>query len=325
MQLTTFEEKRRKFLPKVPRALGTPTIYLEGYPTEDGEPMAATKSHGRQITALSYQLEHYFRDIEPAYVGIDSFVYYVEDDRTKSIAPDVYVALGVSPRPDRRSFYTWREGAVPTVVFEFLSDSTANEDRGTKLERYFSEIGIREYFIHQPATDRPFEFRAWQRQGEGHEEIPHDERGGLYSEALNLWFSVEEDLDAEFRLMRPYLPDGTPIPTYEELKAEREAAKVKTEIAETRAEAAEVRLAEARIEIEEMRTEVYASRAVLAEARVQATQAETTANQAEARANQAETDAAEAKSLAASQSRVIEELQEEMARIRQMLEPPGRS
>jgi Uma2 family endonuclease len=381
MQLPTFEEKRRKFLPKVPRAIGTPTAYLEGYPTEDGEPMSATNRHGRQIATLSYQLQHYFRDIEPAYVGIDSFVYYIEGDFSTSIAPDVYVALGVLPKPERRSFYTWREGAVPTVAFEFLSDSTAADDRTTKLKRYLLEIGIREYFIHQPDLERRFEFRAWRRQGDGYEEIVADGRGGLYSEALNLWFLVEEYPDEELRLMRPYLPDWTPIPTYEELKAEREAAKMEAEIAQTRAEAAEARLdlaqtraeaAEARLEIAEERalaakaragaaeiridvilTELSEARAQAieaearadraeaeaAEARVLATQAEARANQAEVRASraetnaaearaqatQAETDAAEAKSIAASQAQIIEAMQEDIARIREMLESPGRS
>ena len=53
MDLTTFEEKRRKFLPNMPRAFGQPTVYLKGYPTEDGEPMSATEFHGRQISILS--------------------------------------------------------------------------------------------------------------------------------------------------------------------------------------------------------------------------------------------------------------------------------
>jgi Uma2 family endonuclease len=311
MELTTFEDKRRKYLPRVPRAIGTPTIYLEGYPTEDGEPMSATDFHGAQMTTLRYQLANYFRDIEPAYVGIDSFVYYVEGDPTKSVAPDIYVVLGVSPKPYRRSFYTWREGAVPTVVFEFLSDSTAKEDRGTKLKRYFLEIGVREYFLHQPEADRPFEFRAWRRRRDGYEEIPPDERGGLYSEALNLWFLIEEDTDAEFRLMRPYLPDETPISTYEESEDERKAIKAQIEIVETRAEAAE-----ARLEIAEER--VNRVEADAAKARAQATQAEI-------RANQAEADAAEAKSLTASQAQIIDALQQEMERIRDMLEQPRHS
>ena len=237
MNLTTFEEKRRKFLPKVPRAVGKPTVYLEGYPTGDGEPMSATEFHGRQISILSTQLNYYFgREDVPAYVGTDSFVYYQAGDQRKFIGPDIYVVLGVPPAPIRRSFYTWEEGTVPTVVFEFLSDATEKEDRGEKMRKYFLEVGIHEYFIHQPEGDRPPEFRAWRRSGEGYEEIRPDERGALYSETLKLWFLTADRPD-KLRLMRPYLPDGTPLPTLPE--ADAQAAEARAEAAEARAEAAE--------------------------------------------------------------------------------------
>ena len=302
MDLTTFEEKRRKFLPKMPRAFGQPTVYLKGYPTEDGEPMSATEFHGRQISILSEQLNDYFsRGDTLAYVGTDSFVYYQEGDVRKFVAPDVFVVLGVPSAPLRRSFYTWAEGATPTVVFEFLSDSTAKEDRGEKMRRYFSEIGIHEYFIHQPEGERPPEFRGWRRRGDGYEAIPPDE-GALYSEALNLLFSTE-DLPNKLRFMRPYLPDGTPLVTLTESKAETAAA---------RAEAAEAK----------MRVEVAESRAAQAQADADAAMevAESSAAQAQADADAAMAEAAEAKMLAATHARIISELQADMVRLREAVE-----
>ena len=121
------------------------------------------------------------------------------------------------------------------------------------MRRYFLAIGIHEYFIHQPDVERPFEFRGWRRRGEGREEIPPDERGALYSDALNLYFWVEDIPDDKLRLMRPYLPDGTPISTYEELQAERKAAKAQAEATQARVELAEEksRVAEARAEAAE--------------------------------------------------------------------------
>ena len=269
MGLTTFEEKRRKFLPKVPRAFGQPTTYLKGYPTEDGEPMSATEFHGRQISILSNQLNDYFsRGDTLAYVGTDSFVYYQEGDIRKFVAPDVFVVLGVPSEPLRRSFYTWAEGAAPTVVFEFLSDSTAKEDRTEKMRRYFSEIGIHEYFIHQPEGKRPPEFRGWRRKGAGYEAIPPDERGALYSEALNLLFSTEE-LPSELRFMRPYLPDGTPLVTLTESKDETEAARADAAEATKRAEVAEARAAQAQAD-----ADLAIRRAEVAEARAAQAQAD---------------------------------------------------
>ena len=331
MDLTTFEEKRRKFLPKTPRAFGQPTVYLKGYPTEDGEPMSATEFHGRQIIILIEQLNEYFsRGDTLAYVGTDSFVYYQEGDVRKFVAPDVFVVLGVPSEPLRRSFYTWAEGAAPTVVFEFLSDSTAKEDRGEKMRRYFSEIGIHEYFIHQPEGERPPEFRGWRRSEDGYEAIPPDERGALYSEALNLLFSTE-DLPNKLRFMRPYLPDRTPLVTLTESKAETAAARAEATEAKMRVEVAESRTAQAQAEADaaraeaaeaKMRVEVAESRAAQAQAEADAARevAESRTAQVQAEADAARAEAAEAKRLAATHARIISELQADMVRLREAVE-----
>ena len=77
-----------------------------------------------------------------------------------------------------------------------------------------TEIGVQEYFIHQPEMKKPAEFRGWQRNPSGNIiEIVPDAQGGLFSEALNLWFRWEDDQTTHVRLLRPYLPDGTPITT----------------------------------------------------------------------------------------------------------------
>ena len=64
-----FQFKQRKYIPDFPRASGNPTIYIEGYPCEDDEPMAATGFHAEQITTLSDQLSRYFE--------INSHIYIV--------------------------------------------------------------------------------------------------------------------------------------------------------------------------------------------------------------------------------------------------------
>ena len=210
--LNKFEFKRRKYMPVFPKATGKPTIYIAGYPYEDNEPMGATGFHVEQIQTFGEQLSRYFRP-EDIYIGVDSFIYYREGDIKKLVGPDVYVVFGVSRIPQRRSFYTWEEGAVPAAVFEFLSDSTANRDRNQKVQLYLVDIGVEEYFIHQPELKKPAEFRGWRRGlSGGIREIDPDEQGGLFSESLNLWFQWEEQ-ESNVRLLRPYLPDGTPITT----------------------------------------------------------------------------------------------------------------
>ena len=211
-----FDSKRKKYMPDYPGATGKPTVYIEGYSSEDDEPMAATGFHGVQIRIFSDQLARYFSTESPVYIGINSFIYYREGDQTKFVAPDIYIVLGAEKFPERRSFYTWAEGAVPTVVFEFLSDSTTAHDRGAKLRQYLVDIGVEEYFIHQPEGDKPPEFHGWRRSPAGEiEGIPPDVEGGLFSDRLNLWLRWE-DYIGNVRLLRPYLPDGTPITTSEE-------------------------------------------------------------------------------------------------------------
>ena len=269
--LTDFEFKQRKYMPIFPKASGKPTTYIEGYPCEDDEPMAATGFHAEQISNFSDQLYRYFAINPHIYVGIDSFIYYRKGDLTKFVAPDVYVVLGVDKFPQRRSFYTWSEGAVPAAVFEFLSDSTANQDRNEKAQLYLMDMGVPEYFIHQPEMEKPPEFRGWRRNPSGGiSEILPDAQGGLFSETLNLLFRWEDILPYEVRLLRPYLPDGTPITTsMEEEYLRMEAQRLRMEeqslrmeeqrlrvAAETLAEEEAARRREAEAELERLRAQI---------------------------------------------------------------------
>lgn len=244
---TDFDFKRRKYMPVFPKASGKPTVNIEGYPSEDGQPMSATGFHGVQITTLSDQLKRYFGNDNRVYIGIDSFVYYQEGDRRKFVAPDIYVVYGAESFPERRSFYTWAEGAVPVVAFEFLSESTAAHDRGDKIRQYLVEIEVDEYFIHQPEGAKSPEFRGWCRSPSGEvEEIEPNAQGGLFSHALNMWLRWEYQPVSEVRLLRPYLLDGTPIPTSGELKAMAENEKqrrqqLESELEQLRAEMAALR------------------------------------------------------------------------------------
>ena len=261
--------KQRKYIPVFPKATGKPTIYIEGYPCEDDEPMGATGVHSTQITTFHDQLARYFETNENIYVGADSFIYYLEGDIKKCVAPDVFIVLGVARMPPRDSFYTWEEGAVPTAVFEFLSDSTANRDRYEKVRLYLTDMGVEEYFIHQPQLKNPPELRGWRRNSSGSiVEIEPDGTGGLFSELLNLGLRWEEQ--NHIRLLRPYLPDGTPITTSseeqclrleaeamaaEEAELRQEEARQRRE-AETRASAEAERRQEVEAELERLRAQL---------------------------------------------------------------------
>jgi len=249
--------KQKKYMPVFPKVSGKPTIYIDGYPCEDDEPMAETDFHAEQIITLSDQLKRYFAINDLVHIGIDSFIYYSEGDITKCVAPDIYIVFGVDKCPLRRSFYTWAEGAVPIAVFEFLSDSTAHLYRHRKVALYLNDIGVQEYFIHQPELKKSAEFYGWRRSPSGDiVEIEPDAEGGLFSEALNLWFRWKDDHTTHVRLLRPYLPDGTPITTSTEAEHLLLEEKHLREEAEAMAAEEAERRQELEIEIERLRTQL---------------------------------------------------------------------
>ena len=249
---TDLELKDRKYMPVFPRASGNPTDYIDGYPYDDGKPMSTTIPHSMQLQTFFGQLLRYFAINDYVLVGADNFIYYREGDPTKCVAPDVFVVFGVEKAVSRRSFYTWAEGAVPAAVFEFLSDSTADYDRNEKVRLYLMDMGVSECFIHQPHLSEPAEFHGWRRSRSGGiVEIAPDEQGALFSETLNLRFQWEIDQPQNVRLLRPYLPDGTPIPTDIEEQHLREAAQAQAEEAQAQAEEAQAQAEEAQVQAEE--------------------------------------------------------------------------
>ena len=258
-------------MPVFPRASGNPTDYIDGYPYDDGKPMSPTIPHSMQLQTFFGQLLRYFAINDYVLVGADNFIYYREGDPTKCVAPDVFVVFGVEKAVSRRSFYTWAEGAVPAAVFEFLSDSTADYDQNEKTRLYLMDMGGSECFIHQPHLSEPAEFHGWRRSlSGGIVEIAPDEQGALFSETLNLRFQWEIDQPQNVRLLRPYLPDGTPIPTdIEEQRLRVEAQHLQMEeqhlrmeeqrlreAAEARAEEEAQRRQEAEAELERLRAQL---------------------------------------------------------------------
>ena len=314
-----FEFKRRKYMPVFPKARGKPTVYIQGYPYEDEQPMPASEYHGVQINTFYEQLARYFEINELIHVGLDTFIYYREGEPDKSVAPDVYIVFGVDRMTLRKSFYTWEEGAVPAVVFEFLSDSTANQDRHEKVRLYLIDMGVEEYFIHQPAMTEPSEFRGWRRDPSGGiVEMASDEQGGLFSESLNLWLRWEAR-ENDVRLLRPYLPDGTPITTsMEEHHLRLEAQEIAEEEAERRREEAQRRreaetLAEE--EAERRREEAQRRR----EAETLATEATQRQHEAETLATEATQRQHEAETLATEEAERRREAEAELERLRAQL------
>jgi Uma2 family endonuclease len=226
------------------------------YPETDGKPMGETEYHVAAILYLYHALTLHFQQ-QPVHVSADLFLYYEEGNPRAVKAPDVMVIKGMD-KAFRRTFKTWEEEALPSVVFEVTSKSTIKEDRGAKSALY-AQMGVREYFLFDPEEDAlkpPLE--GYRLKGSQYVPIKPGRDGSLAIRELKLRVRAEGYL--------PRLLDaktGQPIPTMLELGQRAEQAEQARQRAEEerqraeeerqRAEAAEAEIARLREQLERLR------------------------------------------------------------------------
>ena len=237
-----------------------PTIF---YPESDGKPMAETEIHRDLMIDFIQILKDYFI-AEDVCVSGNMFIYYVEGDPKKSVAPDVFVACGIEKK-QRRTYRIWEEGRSPDFILEVASRSTFNDDIGPKKDLYESVLRVKEYFIYDPLGQVVPSFVGYRLIDNVYHEIDFVE-GRFLSTVLGL------ELGEYMGKLRIYDPENSewlksPIERVEEAetRAERETtarhvaeeraenAEERAENAETRADNAEDALAEALSEIERLK------------------------------------------------------------------------
>jgi Uma2 family endonuclease len=149
--------------------------------------MAETQVHVQLMMSLYVMLRYRFRN-DRVLVAANIFLYYREGDPTARTSPDVMVVKGVEGKTLRRSFFTWREGAVPSWVIELTSKGTAHEDQKEKKSLY-RKLGIREYFLFDPLHDYlPKPLIGYRLEDGKYERLKADAEGGIVSEELGLRF-----------------------------------------------------------------------------------------------------------------------------------------
>jgi hypothetical protein len=168
------------------------------------------------------------------------FVYYVEGDPGKNVAPDLFVTIGVAADPTCRTFRVWQEGKGPDFVLEVTSRKTKREDLGEKLQVYRDVLKVREYVLFDPLHEflEP-SLQGHRLVGQQYERIAM-EAGRLPSEVLGL--HLERD-DLDLRLYNPQTCRWQP--TSEEIEKslrETEARLRSAEAARLQAEADAERL-----------------------------------------------------------------------------------
>lgn len=214
--------------------------YHVEYPETDGQPMGETELHVHWTIRLRDILKYRFRG-KQVYVGADLFIYYVEGQPQKNVAPDVFVVLDCDPRM-RDVFKVWEEAKVPNVVFEITSKGTREEDRAIKPTKY-ARLGVEEYALYDPRGEylRP-PLQLFRLAPDGYEPVEPNERGQLECRTLGILL----ELDGRDLLLR----DSR---TAEVLPTESEAAEAERDAARAERDAALARLVSIEAELKRLR------------------------------------------------------------------------
>ena len=198
------------------------------YPVEDDEPLAESEYQLFPLTYAHWALTTWFADDPTTWVGADMFLYYVEGDPGKVVAPDVFVVTQTHKEQLRNIFQTWVEGRVPDFILEVLSEKNYRNDLVTKFPLY-RQLGVTEYWMYDPTPTGILSppLQGYRLVGGAYQPIPVEgmARPGRYrgaSEVLRLELHAERDW---FRLFDPV--GGVYLRNYQEseqaLAAEREA------------------------------------------------------------------------------------------------------
>lgn len=208
------------------------------YPSSDGQPMAETPVHLNALVLLFQMLQDWFRDRPEVYVASDMFWYWQEGNPAARCAPDVMVIPGVGQRY-RRSFFSWREnGAIPTIVFEMVSEGNWKEDVYAKHILY-EELGVKEYILFDPEGKffLPV-LQGFRLHGSAYRRILPEPDGSLLSQELGLLLRVEETI---LRLINPQTVKPDLIREERVQDADRRAEAAEATIQDLHAELARLR------------------------------------------------------------------------------------
>ena len=249
-----------------------PTLPKLELPTEDDIPME-NAWHRMQMDLLIESLLYHWRDRNDFFVGGNMFIYYsleqaqsVIEGRPLYRGPDFFVVKGVDGSKPRDCWIVWEEGGrYPDLIIEFLSPTTAENDRKVKKALYEQVFGTEEYFWYDPTTRELVGFELVLGR---YKAKRADKRGWLWSEVLGAWLGVWEGEYQRRHLawLRMYDREGRLIPTHAEAAYQQaEMERMQTEAERQRAEAERQRAEAERQRAEQAEAELQRLRALLKE------------------------------------------------------------
>lgn len=213
------------------------------YPESDGKPMGETDVHRAWMIRIYDLLSYRYRG-EQVYVGSDLLLYYTEGRPTDYLVPDDFVVLDSDPGP-RRTFQTWKEQRVPSVVIEVTSKWTRREDEVFK-PRTYARIGVPELFLYDPTGDYLRPSLQGYRLSEGtYTRIEPSSTGDFECQELGLLLR----LDAGRLVMQDAATRQVLLTEAEAERAAREEERAGREAERAAREAAEAEVARLRAEL----------------------------------------------------------------------------
>ena len=256
-----------------------PTEKNIDYPDTDGEQMAASDEHRRQLIRTLQILEAHFKEHPDVYISGDILMYYVEGFPQKVVAPDVLVTFGIG-RQSRLTYKVWEAGKVPDFVMEFSSKNTYQNDLTVKMSLYAS-LGIQNYFLYDAeGVYLPEPLMGFALSGGVYVRVSGGDGVGLPASVLGLDFHI---IAGDLEIYDPVVDEWlrTPAEAAEARAAEESIAR---QTAETRAaeESIARQTAETRAAEESIARQTAETRA--AEESIARQTAETRAETAEAEA-----------------------------------------
>ena len=231
------------------------------YPETDGKPMAETERHRDGIIRALQMLPPHFAKVPDICISGNMMLYYMEDDKSRVVSPDVFVVFGVERR-ERRLYRTWEEGKPPDFVLEFSSKGTFKRDLNQKKDLY-ALMGVREYFLYDvDGLYLPTPLIGYHLLDDNqlhYVRMSVGSDGSILSSVLNLEL---HDLDGELGFYDAVAGEWLKTDAEAaEARAAQEAAsrhqaETRAEQAETRAEQAETRAGNAEAENAQLRAEI---------------------------------------------------------------------
>jgi Uma2 family endonuclease len=212
------------------------------YPVDDG--MGEGLGHRKTAELLRILLDLFLaHQRKVACVGANQFIYWVQGDPKKTVAPDVYVLPGVPADTDIDCWKVWETGIVPSVVVEVVSRSV-KKDYVDAIERY-RELGVLEVIVFDgkatkssPRRVRWQIFRRIKGQGLVRVEVSNEDR--VQSRQLGCWLRMVGK-GSSLCLRVGLGPKGDELlPTEAEAEA-KARAQVEAKAREAEAEAARLR------------------------------------------------------------------------------------